>query len=142
PRRTHARWPAARAETDLWDRDPSEALNRHLLRVAAGRLPESAAWSALLLGDAAALQRLASDPAVPVRGRLVALRRLRWLRAKDPAIETLYRRLGHDFSDSWSVAHGLADHLETLGRHAQAREVDRAWPCRRGPACGHDSGVL
>ncbi len=141
-RPTHAQWLAARADTDLWDMNLSETLNRHLLRVAAERLPESAAWSALLLGDAAALQRLASDPAVPVRGRLVALRRLRWLRAKDPAIETLYRRLGRDFSDSWSVAHGLADHLETLGRHAQAREVYRAWLARDVPDTGLDRVVF
>ena len=141
-RPTHAQWLAARADSDLWDMNLAETLSRHLLRVATERLPESAAWSAQLLGDAATLERLIGDPAVPVRGRLDALRRLGWLRAKDPAIETLYRRLWRAFPDSWSVAHGLADHLETLGRHAQAREVFRAWLARDVPDTGLDGVVF
>src|SRR2546429_301931 len=68
-RPTHAQWLAARADSDLWDMNLAETLSRHLLRVAAERLPESAAWSAQLLGDAATLERLIGDPAVPVRGR-------------------------------------------------------------------------
>jgi hypothetical protein len=133
----HAAWLARAAERHLDDLNLAERLYRHLLRVAAQRLPDDAVWSAYLFGDTPRLERYVDDSTLSLDSRRRAIGYLASLRpARDPSIERLYRTLLRDFPDSWRLTGDLVTHLEWKGDYARAREVAAAWLARGVPEAG------